>query len=110
MYIVATIGRDNIDVLAIKYTDPVTNVTTPLNFATYGVTRVEVSAGNASISSITSDVTYSGDKLSVKLGKLTLSAGQYDLRIVLFTEASPNGIEIVGKHRQQSINLIMNAS
>lgn len=111
MVIVGTIGRDNVDILTISYDDPDDGSTAylPFNFVTHGVTKVEVAAGGASISSETSNVVYTGDKLKIKLGKLNLPAGRYQLKITMFSSVSPNGVEIIGPHRPSNIVLVMTA-
>lgn len=108
MKVIATQKRDNIDVLQF-WTEAVNGSLTPFSFTANGVSRVEVIAGGAIISSDTTDVTFLAEKLSVKFGKLAISPGKYDVRIVIYTPVALAGIELVGLHRPENIVLIMNA-
>lgn len=100
MNIAVAPGRDNVENLRISYGGE------PFNFAAFGVTRVEVSAGNASMSSVDGDITYAGDILNVKFGKMEgLVKGVREASIVLFTSGSPDGIEIIGPNRPDTLLL-----
>lgn len=101
MKITAPIGRDNIEQLRIKYNNAA------FDFATFGVTSVQVIAGSASISSANGDISYSGDTLSVKFGHLDLVPGYYNAQIVLFTPSHPNGVVIAGPDMPETLDLTM---
>ena len=99
MKLTAALGRDNVDVITVAYGSGV------FDFAQFGVTRVDVIAGGTTLDA--SNVNFAGDQLSIKFGKFALPAGKYDVRIVLFTPASPAGIEIVTPNTNNCIVLIL---
>ncbi len=101
MKITAPLGRDNVEQLRIKYNN------LAFDFATFGVTRVQVIAGSASISSDNSDVSYTGDTLSVKFGKLDLVPGYYNAQIVLYTPTHPAGVVIAGPDMPETVDLTL---
>lgn len=101
MKVTAPIGRDNVEQLKIKYQG------VPFSFDTFGVTSAQVIAGGKFISSLSGDVSYSGDTLSAKFGKLQLEAGYYNAQIVLFTASHPAGIVIAGPGMPEAIELTM---
>lgn len=109
MKVVATRGRGNIETISLDYTDPITQTTADFVLSTNNTTKVEVRAGGASISSDTTDVSFADNKIMMKLGKLNLPEGKYDVKVVIFTDAAPEGIEIVGPSRSANMTLIMNA-
>jgi hypothetical protein len=109
MKVVATRGRGNIESISVTETDPITQTTTDFIFAENNTTRVEVKAGGASISSDTTDVSFASNKIMMKLGKLELPEGKYDVKVIIFTATAPEGTEIVGPSRDANITLLMNA-
>jgi hypothetical protein len=102
MKVIASNGTDTQEVLKITYTDPETNITGPFDFAANGITRVDVIAGGITMSNGT-NVSYAGDHLRIKFGKMGLQQGRYDVRVVIFSASSPDGVEIVGPQRSQQI-------
>lgn len=109
MKVVATKGRGNIETILITETDPITQTTTDFNLSENLTTRVEVKAGGASISSDTTDVSFASNKVMMKLGKLDLPEGKYDVKVIVFTATIPEGTEIVGPSRPANMTLMMNA-
>lgn len=101
MKIVAPRGRDNAETLQIAYNGA------PFDFAAFGVTKVEVTAGvTGLIDSSTADVTYAGSELTVKFGSLNIRAGVYhDTQIVVYSSAHPTGLVIVGPQMPATIVL-----
>lgn len=88
MRLVATSGTDNIEVIKVGYYGQ------PMDFVQYGVTRVDVIAGG-----VTTAAVFQDGELWIKFGKMGLAPGKYDVRIVLFSAGSPDGIEIMGPLR-----------
>jgi hypothetical protein len=101
MKVIGPIGRDNVEQIKIKYQG------VAFSFDTFGVTSAQVIAGDKFISSTNGDVSYSGDTLSVKFGKLQLEAGSYNAQIVLFSASHPAGIVIAGPGMPETIELLM---
>lgn len=101
MKITAPLGRDNVEQLRIKYNGAA------FSFATFGVTSVEVIADSALISSANGDISYSGDTLSVKFGKLDLAPGYYNAQIVLYTPTHPAGLVIAGPDMPETVDLTL---
>lgn len=101
MKITAPVGRDNIEQLRIKYQGAA------FDFATFGVTSVQVIAGGSTISSATNAVSYAGDLLSVRFGKLDLAPGYYNAQIVLFTPSHPAGLVIAGPDMPETVDLTL---
>lgn len=101
MKIVAPRGRDNAETLQIAYNGA------PFDFATFGVTKVEVTAGQTGLIDSTTDaVSYATDQLTVKFGKLTIPAGVYhDTQIVVYSSAHPSGIVLIGPEMPSTIVL-----
>lgn len=109
MKVVATSGRGNVETIALDYTDPITQTTTDFILSENNTTKVEVKAGGASISSDTTDVSFADNKIMMKLGRLELPEGKYDMKVIIFTSSAPEGIEIVGPSRSANMTLMMNA-
>lgn len=90
----------------------------PFDFNANGVTRVLISACNQrssaateseyEISSDTDDVTYNGEDLKVKFGKLKLPKGLYEATITCFSSQNPDGVVICGPGRPA--NIVLQAS
>lgn len=100
MNIAVALDRDNVENLRIRYGGE------PFDFAAFGVTKVEVAAGDAIMSSVDGDINYAGDMLNIKFGKMEgLTAGIREASIVLFTAGSPDGIEIIGPKRPDTLLL-----
>lgn len=101
MKLVAPLGRDNAETLQIAYNGA------PFDFAAFGVTKVEVTAGRTGlIDSATDDVVYAADQLTVKFGSLVIPAGVYhDTQIVVYSSAHPDGLVIVGPQMPATIVL-----
>lgn len=101
MKIVATNGTDNIEILKVNYEG------LPIDFTVYGVTRIDVIAGDITMSSGGGNVSYTDSQISIKFGKMGLAVGKYDVIIKLITPTSPNGVVIVGPERPQCIVLFV---
>lgn len=101
MKIVAPRGRDNAETLQIAYNGA------PFDFAAFGVTKVEVTAGGVGlIDSTTPDVVFTGAELTVKFGSLNIPAGVYhDTQIIVYSSAHPDGLVIVGPQMPATIVL-----
>lgn len=98
--ITAFIGRDNSEVIA--FSD---DAGQPFNFAAAGASKIEGVAGGRAV-----ECTWSGDKVSVNYGALSLQPGIYMAQIVLFSAEHPNGKVIAGPGLPVEIELTLNRS
>lgn len=97
MKFIATTGTDGIEVIKVAYFGQ------PIDFTTLGVTKVDVIAGG-----VTTAAVFQDGELWIKFGKMGLAPGKYDVRIMLFTAGSPDGVEIMGPLRPHQGVLFIN--
>lgn len=97
MRLIATNGTDGIEVIKVAYYGQ------PMNFADLGVTKVDVIVGG-----VTTAAVFQDGELWIKFGKMGLVPGKYDVRIMLFTVGSPDGVEIMGPLRPHQGVLFIN--
>lgn len=99
MIFFAKAGRSNRELLQLKFNDTV------FDFAAAGVTKVEVYAGDQTISSTGTAITFTGDTLNVDFCALNLPAGTYYPEVVFFIGSNPLPQTIAARGRPNSITL-----
>lgn len=78
-------GRDNEETFTVSLNG------VPLNFAEFGVTKVEIVCAGKTI-----EAGFSGDEISFKPALLDLPAGSHTSQIIIYNTDNPQGLVIAG--------------